>query len=97
MTANDFDNDEKLREKIMTLIKNPAGQTQAIQCLGAILDHSNLMLARNENTIQGIMTAFIENERDNLDSREQKGKSIIEVCESMSRVTTRAKTRKLGL
>ena len=52
--------DDAMRSKLMDTLKSPKGQTQAIQALGALLDHANLMLVRNENTIQSMMTAYQE-------------------------------------
>ena len=81
MTDEDWAAAVELMEKtskLMDTLKSPKGQTQAIQALGALLDHANLMLVRNENTIQSMMTAYLEYERDAIDKREQKGKSILE-------------------
>ena len=83
MTTRDFDNDNTMRSKLIDLLKTPEGQTQALQTLGAILDHANMMLVRNENTIQGFMAVYLEYERDNIDKHEQKNKSILEMCSAM--------------
>ena len=97
LAAQDFKSDDELRSKLMDLLKSPKGQTQAIQGLGALLDHANLMLVRNENTIQGMMTAYLEYERDAIDKREQKGKSIIEACGGLKGYKPAAKSYNLGL
>ena len=83
MTTNDFNNDNTLRSKLIDILKTPEGQTQALQTLGAILDHANMMLVRNENTIQGFMAVYLEYERDNIDRHEQKNKSILEMCSAL--------------
>lgn len=93
----DFKNDDEMRKKLMEVLKSPSGQTQAIQGLAALLDHTNLMLVRNENTIQGFLTAFLEYQRDNIDKREQTGKSIIEVCGGLQKHKPTATTYTLGL
>ena len=41
------------------------------------------MIARNEQTLQGFMTVFLEAERDDVDKREQNGQSIIEAYKSL--------------
>lgn len=92
----DFKTDDEMRSKLMDLLKSPKGQTQAIQALGALLDHTNLMLVRNENTIQGLVTTYLEYERDNIDKREQKGKSIIEACDGLKAHKPTAKNYKVG-
>lgn len=83
MTTKDFDNDNTLRSKLINILKTPEGQTQALQTLGAILDHANMMLVRNENTIQGFMAVYLEYERDNIDKQEQKNKSILEMSTAL--------------
>ena len=96
LSAQDFKSDDEMRSKLMDTLKSPKGQTQAIQALGALLDHANLMLVRNENTIQSMMTAYLEYERDAIDKREQKGKSIIEACGGMKNHKPSAKSYNVG-
>ena len=95
--AHDYDKNKSLRDKLMEVIKSPAGQTQAIQTLGALLDHANFMLVENENTLQGFFTAYLESERDMFDKREQKGKSILEACGGLKSHKPTVNARKLGL
>ncbi|MBR0078753.1 MAG: hypothetical protein IJP69_12060 [Synergistaceae bacterium] len=83
ITAKDFKNDEKTREKLLTALSNSEGQVQALQALGALLDHTSSMIARNEQTLQGFMTTFLESERDEIDEREQKEQSILEAYKSL--------------
>ena len=96
LSAQDFKSDDEMRSKLMDTLKSPKGQTQAIQALGALLDHANLMLVRNENTIQSMMTAYLEYERDAIDKREQKGKSILEACDGLKQHKPAAKSYALG-
>ena len=83
ITAKDFKNDEKTRDKLLTVLSNSEGQVQALQALGALLDHTSSMIARNEQTLQGFMTVFLESERDEIDKREQKEQSILEAYKSL--------------
>ena len=83
ITAKDFKNDEKTREKLLSALSNSEGQVQALQALGALLDNTSSIIARNEQTLQGFMTAFLETERDEIDEREQTEQSIIEVYKSL--------------
>ena len=78
ITAKDFKNDEKTREKLLSALSNSEGQVQALQALGALLDNTSSIIARNEQTLQGFMTAFLESERDEIDKREQTEQSILE-------------------
>ena len=96
LSAQDFKSDDEMRSKLMDTLKSPKGQTQAIQALGALLDHANLMLVRNENTIQSMMTAYLEYERDAIDKREQKGKSILEACDGLKSYKPKATSYKVG-
>ncbi len=81
----------------MEIIKSPDGQTQAIQTIGVLLDHANMMLVRNENTLQGFFTTYLESERDLLDKREQKGKSVLEACGGLKNHKPTVTARKLGI
>ena len=83
ITAKDFKNDEKTRDKLLSAMSNPEGQVQALQALGALLDHASSMIARNEQTLQGFMTVFLESERDGIDKQEQKEQSILEAYKSL--------------
>ena len=83
ITAKDFKNDEKTREKLLSALSNSEGQVQALQALGALLDHTSSMIARNEQTLQGFLTTFLEVERDDIDTQEQKEQSILEAYKSL--------------
>ena len=83
ITAKDFKNDEKTRKKILSALSNSEGQVQALQALGALLDHTSSMIARNEQTLQGFLTTFLEVERDDIDTQEQKEQSILEAYKSL--------------
>ena len=83
ITAKDFKNDEKTRDRLLSALSNSEGQVQALQALGALLDHTSSMIARNEQTLQGFMTTFLESERDEIDKREQKEQSILEAYKSL--------------
>ena len=83
ITAKDFKNDENTREKLLAALSNSEGQVQALQALGALLDHTSSMIARNEQTLQGFLTTFLEAERDDIDEREQKEQSILEAYKSL--------------
>ena len=83
ITAKDFKNDEKTREKLLSALSNSEGHVQALQALGALLDHTSSMIARNEQTLQGFLTTFLEVERGDIDTQEQKEQSILEAYKSL--------------
>ena len=91
-TAKDFKNDEKTRDKLLTALSNSEGQVQALQALGALLDHTSSIIARNEQTLQGFMTTFLEAERDEVDKREQKEQSILEAYKSLQNLQAPGQT-----
>ena len=91
-TAKDFKNDEKTRDKLLTVLSNSEGQVQALQALGALLDHTSSIIARNEQTLQGFMTTFLEYERDEIDEREQKEQSILEAYKSLKNLQAPGQT-----
>ena len=92
ITAKDFKNDEKTRNKLLTALSNSEGQVQALQALGALLDHTSSIIARNEQTLQGFMTTFFESERDEIDEREQKEQSILEAYKSLKNLQAPGQT-----
>ena len=96
MTAKEFENDEKTRDKLLSALSSSEGQVQALQALGALLDHTNSILARNEQTVQGFMTTYLEAERDEIDKREQKEQSIKEAYQSLQNMQAPGKTFKPG-
>ena len=91
-TTKDFKNDEKTRDKLLTALSNSEGQVQALQALGALLDHTSSIIARNEQTLQGFMTTFLESERDEIDEREQKEQSILEAYKSLKNLQAPGQT-----
>ena len=91
-TAKDFQNDENTRNKLLTALSNSEGQVQALQALGALLDHTSSIIARNEQTLQGFMTTFLEAERDDIDKREQTEQSIIEAYKSLQNLQAPGQT-----
>lgn len=91
-TAKDFKNDEKTRDKLLSTLSNSEGQVQALQALGALLDHTSSIIARNEQTLQGFMTTFLETERDEIDKNEQMEQSILETYKSLQNLEAPGKS-----
>ena len=92
ITAKDFKNDEQTREKLLSALSNSEGQVQALQALGALLDHTSSIIARNEQILQGFMTVFLEAERDDVDKREQLEQSIVEAYKSLQNLQAPGQT-----
>ena len=92
ITAKDFKNDEQTRKKLLSALSNSEGQVQALQALGALLDHTSSIIARNEQTLQGFMTVFLEAERDDVDKREQLEQSIVEAYKSLQNLQAPGQT-----
>ncbi len=92
ITAKDFKNDEQTREELLSALSNSEGQVQALQALGALLNHTSSIIARNEQTLQGFMTVFLEAERDDVDKREQLEQSIVEAYKSLQNLQAPGQT-----
>ena len=92
ITAKDFKNDEQTREKLLSALSNSEGQVQALQALGALLDHTSSIIARNEQTLQGFLTVFLEAERDDVDKREQLEQSIVEAYKYLQKLQAPGQT-----
>ena len=92
ITAKDFKNDEQTREKLLSALSNSEGQVQALQALGALLDHTSSIIARNEQILQGFMTVFLEAERDDVDKREQLEQSIVKAYKSLQNLQAPGQT-----
>ena len=92
ITAKDFKNDEQTREKLLSALSNSEGQVQALQALGALLDHTSSIIARNEQTLQGFLTVFLEAERDDVDKCEQLEQSIVEAYKSLQNLQAPGQT-----
>ena len=91
-TAKDFRNDEDTRDKLLSTLSNSEGQVQALQALGALLDHTSSIIARNEQTLQGFMTTFLETKRDEIDKQEQMEQSILEAYKSLQNLQAPGKS-----
>lgn len=84
LNAKEFEDDQKTRDSLMKALSSAEGQVQALQALGALMDHANSMIARDEQTLQGFMTVYMESERDEIDDREQVEKTIAEALNALT-------------
>ena len=96
LNAKEFENDERTREKLMSALSNAEGQVQALQALGALLDHMNSVLARDEQTLNGFMTVYMEYERDEIDKQEQAANALDEGFEALKNIRLNGETFDLG-
>lgn len=96
MNAKEFKNDEKARKKMMKALSSAEGQVQALQSLGALVDHANSMLARDEQTLQSFITTYLESERDDIDKEEQARESYLEAVKALKDQKVTTKTFKVG-
>ena len=76
----------------MKALSSAEGQVQALQALGALMDHANSMIARDEQTLQGFMTVYMESERDEIDNRKQIEKTIAEALNALTRLEKAGET-----
>lgn len=50
------------------------------------MDHANSMIARDEQTLQGFMTVYMESERDEIDEYEDMEKNLEEGLKSLENI-----------
>ena len=86
LNAKEFQNDQKTRDRLMKALSSAEGQVQALQALGALMDHANSMIARDEQTLQGFMTVYMESERDEIDEYEDMEKNLEEGLKSLENI-----------
>ena len=82
-TSHFKDEDLKMREELMKIVKKPEGQIQAIQAIGGYFDNISMMLGRNEEVIHGIMTTYVERKIDLRDERNDLQKAVQEAAVSL--------------
>lgn len=86
LNAKEFEDDQKTRDSLMKALSSAEGQVQALQALGALMDHANSMIARDEQTLQGFMTVYMESERDEIDEYEDMEKNLEEGLKSLENI-----------
>ena len=91
-----FADDQRVRDGLMKVLKKPDGQVQAIQALGFYFDDMGMMLARDEQVIQGLMTALIERKIDAREERNDLDNAVKEVATSLKSYKPKTKKRKMG-
>lgn len=96
LNAKEFDNDQKTRDRLMKALSSAEGQVQALQALGALMDHANSMIARDEQTLQGFMTVYMESERDEIDEYEDMEKNLEEGLKSLENIKLNGQSFGLG-
>lgn len=96
LNAKEFEDDQKTRDSLMKALSSAEGQVQALQALGALMDHANSMIARDEQTLQGFMTVYMESERDKIDEYEDMVKNLEEGFQSLKDVQLNGQSFGLG-
>lgn len=64
MNAKDLENRQKAREQMFEVLQSAEGQLQAIQALGALINHATVVLERNGEIVSSIATSLSEKELD---------------------------------
>ena len=92
-TTSHFDDDLKMRDELMKILKKPDGQVQAIQAIGGYFDHMNMMMTRDELVLQSLMTVMIERKRDAYDERNDLGEAVKEAGTSIKSYNPKSKKK----
>lgn len=69
LTAKDLENAQKARQEMYDVLQSTNGQLQAIQALGAMVNHTSMILERNSQIQSAYVTMFAENVRDKDNAR----------------------------
>ena len=96
-TTSHLADDLDMRNELLKIIKKPEGQTQALQAIGGYFDHMNMMLTRDETTIQSLITVMMERKRDIQDERNDLDKAVKEAGTSIKKFSPKSKKKyKIG-
>ena len=95
-TTSHVADDLDMRNELLKIIKKPEGQVQALQAIGGYFDHMNMMLTRDEQTIQSLITVMAERRLDAQDERNDLDNAVKEVGTSMKKHNPKTKKRKIG-
>lgn len=97
MNAKDLENRQKAREKMFDVLQSAEGQVQAIQALGALVNHSTLVLERNGEIVSSIATMLAEKELDGKALKDNANKNMEESYEYMKDIKPTGKGHKIDL
>ena len=64
LSSQQLENAQAAREQLFSVLQSTTGQVQAIQALGAMVNHVSMILERNGEIMAGYTTMFAENESD---------------------------------
>ena len=76
MNAQDLENSAKAREKLFASMQTTEGQVQAVQALGAFINHTSALVEKNGEILSGYVTMFAENEQDKRDEADNTAKNL---------------------
>ena len=92
-TTAHLDDDLAMRDELLKIIKKPEGQVQALQAIGGYFDHMNMMLTRDEQTIQSLMTVMTERRLDAQDERNDLDNAVKEAGTSVKKYRSKSKKK----
>ena len=82
MTAKNFDNEQKIRDKMLETLNetdSDSGQTKAIQIIGAIVNHASFLLDRNNQELSGFMESYITRQQAEKQRKKVSQQNVIEM------------------
>ena len=96
--TSNYANDKAALDSLMAILKEPAGQTQALQAMGGLLDHITLMLDRDQQALEALITTYVENKLDLRDERNDLDQAVHEAGTQIKvyRYNQKAKKCKIG-
>ena len=99
MTAKNFDNEQKIRDKMVETLNeadSDSGQTKAIQIIGAMVNHASFLLDRNNQELSGFMENYITRQQLEKQRQQLAKKNVIEMGKNAAQTERTGKTYSPG-
>lgn len=92
-TTSHLADDLGMRDELLKILKKPEGQVQALQAIGGYFDNMNMMLTRDEQTIQSLITVMAERRLDAQNERNDLGEAVKEAGSSVKKYRSKSKKK----
>ena len=76
MNAKDWENSAKAREKLFETLQTTEGQVQAIQALGALINHTSMLIEKQNEITSSFVTMYAEDQLDKRGLEDNKSKNL---------------------
>lgn len=97
MSARDLENRNKARQQLYDVLQSSQGQLQALQTLGAMINHTSMILEQNGQQTAGLITMFAQNEQDRRDKGTDSDQNMQLGFEEMKKLENKSPAHKFHL